>query len=377
MNQVLQPMKQLELPSELNAFENESCVETAHKRLFPFLVKNGYPKLALAVLSLGMYKVSDMVRSMTHQNHADILITLHTNCPVLQDIMYKPRLTLHGLSNTSIVHAKDNDHYLLNVRIVNYVLDEMGRFLLPKDALYFETHNLLLEVGPDLKTVLGEKKFEKTMEQDCKYRGVEDIRLIAHRDKFYCMGTICHDNKLMMTFGEYDPEKDKIEVHPITSPYHRTMEKNWCMFEKDDEIQMVYQWAPLEIGKIKDARLEIVHRHDYKWFFLSRVKGSSCGVVDPETGLLWFLVHFHSDETPRQYYHMFVVMDSSNYEIVKVSSPFLFEKARVQFGMGLIVEKERVIITYTIFDRDARVASYDKAKMLEMLFGDNCVFTRA
>lgn len=367
---------EIQLQSLLHSFENEKNAEVFSQKSCQHFVKMGYPKTTLALLSLPLVRMSDLMMGMNYENHLPLLSTLMYKCPILEEYMIKPRLTLSGLSNTSIVPSRDGT-YLLNVRVVNYLLNEQAQFLLPEGTMYFESQNIFLQVANNLKNVLYEKKFEQSWNQDCRYRGIEDIRILENKERLYYIGTICHENRLMMAFGEYDINKEKIDIQPIYSPYYRQVEKNWSMFNnKDGEISFLYQWFPLEIGKIQNNKLNIVHQKDYGWWFMSRIKGSSCGIFDEETNLIWFMVHFHSDDTPRQYYHMFILMNPENYDIVRISSPFLFEKTKVQFGMGLIVEKERIIITYTVFDRDARVASYDKQKVMDDLWSpDNIVFT--
>jgi len=367
---------EIQLQSLLHSFENEKNPEVYSQVACQNFLKIGFPKTTLAFLSFPLVRMSDLMMGMSYENHLPMLSTLLNKCPILYEYLIKPRLTLSGLSNTSIVPNKDGT-YLLNVRAVNYLLNDQAQFLLPEGAMYFESHNIFLQVASDLKNVLYEKKFEQTWNQDCKYRGIEDIRILENNEKLYYIGTICHENRLMMAFGEYNVEKKTIDINPIYSPYYRQVEKNWSMFNnKDGEISFVYQWFPLEIGKIKGNKLDIVHQKDYGWWFMSRIKGSSCGFFEEETNLIWFMVHFHSDDTPRQYYHMFILLNPENYDIVKISSPFLFENTKVQFGMGLIVEKERIIITYTVFDRDARVASFDKQKVMDILWNpQNMVFT--
>jgi len=375
MNIELPSMKQFELPSEMHRYETEKCPDVATKRMVAFLQKEGYHKLALAVLTQELIPVSALMIAMNEQNYLHILSTMNTRCPSLSNLMHKPRLTLTGLSNTSIVSLSKDGTYLANVRAVNYILNEEGQFLLPKEMNFFQSDNLVLEIGNDLKTVIQEKNFKQTWKQQGKYRGIEDIRIFENKGTLHYIGTMLHENKLMMTFGEYDRQKEELEINLIQSPYSRAMEKNWCPFVNgNDEIHFVYQWHPLEIGKIQGDKLDIVHKKEYDMFFMRRLKGSSCGCVDPTTGKLWFLVHFHSEDTPRQYYHMFVVMDPMTYDILEMSCPFLFEGRKVEFGMGLIVEEERVIITYTVFDRDARIASFDKNKVMSQLFGESAVF---
>lgn len=371
----LSPMKELALPSSLFSFERSDFSKEAHDRVFHFLCEAGFPNMALAMQSYHAINVSDMFFSMDSKSQSLILTKMVRKTPCIHSIMHKPALILRGHSNTSIIRDDGASlSYVLNARMVNYKLDEKAQFLLPSNAPYFQSSNKMLRLDIDLITVTEEKMFD-TVPQTTRYRGIEDIRILSHNSLLWYIGTVCHDSKLMMTLQKYDVHERLLPIRPIASPYDRSMEKNWCMFSKGEDILIVYQWAPLEIGRIKNGRLEMIHRHDYGWHFMTRLKGSSVGVLDETTGMLWFLVHFHSDDIPRQYYHMFVCMDISTYDILEISSPFLFEQASIQFGMGLVVEKHRIIMTYTIFDTDARVASYDRKDVENMLFGKYSVYT--
>lgn len=363
-------MSQFALPSSIHSFENDKKSQSS-ENFIQFLVKEGHLKTALAIHCFTTTNLATLLLSMNFENHQLLLSTLKFKCPILFDLMIKPELILKGLSNTCIIPWK-NGNYLLNVRIVNYILNEQAQFLLPQGVNYFETHNLCVETANDLKQVIFEKRFENIWKQDCPYRGIEDIRFIEKDGKIFYIATICHENRLMMSFHEYNKDNKSLEIQPIYSPYYRNVEKNWSMFlNHENDLLFVYQWFPLEIGKIEKNKLTIIHQKDYGLWFMSRIKGSSTGCLEKSSGLLWFLVHFHSDDKPRQYYHMFVLMNPSTYDIVRISSPFLFEDVKVQFGMGLVIEDERIIMTYTVFDRDTRVASYDKSKLINELFRED------
>lgn len=356
-------------------------------------VRNGYLRMALGMMMMSHRRITvrSILESMEFSNHKNMLTCLKKVCPVIYKEASKPHLTLSGLCNTSIIPSPYNqDLYLLNVRVVNYRLNERAQFMLPQDQPFFHSRNLMLEIGHDLTTVLHEKWFENDemdgivslpMHQK-PYRGIEDVRLIQHDGAIHYIGTTLHGNRLMMTCSVYDPNLPRLPIRPIHSPTHRQVEKNWCMFEhrhNDDnrDIRFVYQWSPLEIGRIEDDRLVIVHQKNYGLWFMSRIKGSSTGVFDAQTQCLWFLVHFHSDDVPRQYYHMIIQMDPNDYEIVRMSRPFLFEDTTIQFGMGLLVEDDRIIMTYTVFDRDTRIVSYDRATLVrQLLADDHAVFIR-
>ena len=66
-----------------------------------------------------------------------------------------------------------------------------------------------------------------------------------------------------------------------------------------------------------------------------------------------------SYEKPRHYYHFMLVFDE-NMGLKRYSAPFKFEGECIEYCVGLIVEDERVIATYSAWDRSTKIAIYDK-----------------
>ena len=74
---------------------------------------------------------------------------------------------------------------------------------------------------------------------------------------------------------------------------------------------------------------------------------------------IWFVTHLVSYEQPRHYYNMMVVFDSS-LNLKRYSAPFKFSDQPIEYCLGLVVEEERVIMTYSVWDRSTMIAIYDK-----------------
>ena len=74
---------------------------------------------------------------------------------------------------------------------------------------------------------------------------------------------------------------------------------------------------------------------------------------------MWFVVHLVSYESPRHYYHMLVVFDEQ-LALKRYSAPFKFSKENIEYCLGLVVEKERVIMTYSTWDRTTKIGVYSK-----------------
>ena len=74
---------------------------------------------------------------------------------------------------------------------------------------------------------------------------------------------------------------------------------------------------------------------------------------------IWFNSHLVSYETPRHYYHIVAVFDKEmNYK--RNSPPFKFEGEPIEYCLGLVVEEERIICTYSTWDGTTKLVVYDK-----------------
>ena len=86
--------------------------------------------------------------------------------------------------------------------------------------------------------------------------------------------------------------------------------------------------------------------------FFEKVRGSSNGVSIVETDEVWFLCHMVSYEDRRRYYHLFIVLDRTNYRVVKYTRLFTFRKECVEYSTGFIYMKEtnEFLIGFSIMD---------------------------
>jgi hypothetical protein len=100
--------------------------------------------------------------------------------------------------------------------------------------------------------------------------------------------------------------------------------------------------------------------------FLNKVKGSTCGCYDEFHNVIWFLVHVHTNTKLRQYYHLFIIIDYDTLEIKKISNLFTFEQNKIEYALGLIIEKEKILISYTTWDRNPKIGVYDKQSIMSI-----------
>jgi hypothetical protein len=136
-------------------------------------------------------------------------------------------------------------------------------------------------------------------------------------------------------------------------------EKNWVYVNTDNSLQIVYKWFPLTLCKIDDnaGQLNIVRTIEMPKFF-NHVRGSTNGFNFNNE--IWFVGHIVSYEQPRHYYHIFSVFDE-NMKLLRYSAPFKFDTECIEYCLGLIVEDDRVICSYSSWDRTTNIALYDKS----------------
>jgi tetratricopeptide (TPR) repeat protein len=276
-----------------------------------------------------------------------------------RDVNGKP--TPFYSSSGSILQKNDKSGYLMNLRAVNYWINTNGGYLNCED--YIITNNKYVELNNNLQ-ITYEKMFDVKFEEK-HYLGIEDVRIFKHDtdDKLVYLGTSQHmDGKIGMLMGDYDPTSSQIVVSSeLKCGFNESWcEKNWVYVNYKNEHHVIYKWCPLDICKINKEtnKIDLVEKRTKMPKIFEHVRGSTCGFAYRNE--FWFLVHLVSYDTPRNYYHMFAVFDS-DMNFLRHSAPFKFEGEPIEYSLGLIVEDDRVLVTYSTWDRTSKLAVYDKS----------------
>ena len=285
--------------------------------------------------------------------------------------------TIFYSSSASLINNPYENGYLMNVRYVNYLIDNNGNYL--NCDKYIITQNKYIKLTKDLK-IINDSFLEFNFE-DRRYIGVEDVRIFYdnYSSKMLFIGTGYHKNNTIgVVTGEYNINENRLSsINEITPFCHSTCEKNWVFVDVKQSINVIYKWYPLQICKINQEKklLDLVETKEMPRFF-SHVRGSTCGfkyikntrlegnnkdnisfsICEEET---WFILHMVSYESPRHYYHIFAVFDDSM-NLLRYSAPFKFHTEPIEYCLGLVVEDERVLITYSVWDRETKLGIYDK-----------------
>lgn len=279
-------------------------------------------------------------------------------------------------SSSCLIPNEANDGYLMNVRYVNYYVTEIGSYInCDKNII---TANKFVEFSKDLNFI-KEKWFDVSYDNRL-YIGVEDIRIFkdVETNNVLFLGTGFHENySLGIVKGHYDINKSSLISKEIkqTFTHQSNCEKNWVFVDYNNSTHVIYKWSPLQICKINDEtnELNLVCNKEMPKIF-THVRGSSSGfkytkkiceinneniTIDIEETEIWFVVHIVSYEKPRHYYHMLVVFDN-NMNLLRYSAPFKFEDQPIEYCLSIVVEDDRVLLNYSVWDRTTKIAIYDK-----------------
>ena len=258
--------------------------------------------------------------------------------------------------------------YLLNVRYVNYLIGSTGGYTTDHPDTKIVTLNQVMWLTRDL--VPTAKALDDSLPHTTTtIQGYEDLRLLPRADgSLWCHAVAEVPNPEQRTIaihmGPYTPGLPRPLRH-FASPTGRRCEKNWALFEDDaGTLRCVYEWSPLWLGTVTPTavELEAPRPAPKDW---AELRGGSNGTrVGDE---IWFLTHLVHHTTPRVYYHRFVTLDATTLEPGRASVLFKFGASSIEYGLGLVVETDRVLITYSQNDATSTLLVLPRAEV-EALF---------
>jgi tetratricopeptide (TPR) repeat protein len=293
--------------------------------------------------------------------YKDILKATHTLKfdDMITDIIDGEKVELRSTSSCIIQKdSSEGSNYCLNIRYVNYYINEQGGYLNCGD--HITTKNRYVELDSDF-TISKSKWFHHNGDTKRRYVGIEDIRIYKdkHTDKMLFIGTgFMKDERIGIVNGTYDLTKDTLDTTEILSSFNKNFcEKNWVYTEYKDKTHVIYNWFPLQLCEIRqDNQIYIVDEKPMPKMF-KRARGSSCGFKYKNE--VWFVIHIVSYEQPRHYYHVIVVFDC-DMNLLRYSAPFKFDSDPIEYCLGLVVKDNNVVISYSTWDRSTRVGIYPK-----------------
>lgn len=252
------------------------------------------------------------------------------------------------------------------VRYVNYYIDDNGSYI---NREYITTHNVVSVDGDAEPWTL---KYNTSL--DCRYKGLEDVRLFEHKGQTYFTANRgLADGTMHVEYGSID-YANKCTVSTLLSiPEQRRTEKNWVLYaDANGGQRVVYGWAPFTTYAIsEDGILSDKQVCDEVPPFFEHLRGSTHGIsvlsVNEKEGVVWFICHMVSYEERRYYYHVLVAIDPATNKVKRWSKPFTLDGEKVEYVLGFIqTNAENFLIGYSTMDKTTRFAKVSSNDLEQM-----------
>ena len=285
------------------------------------------------------------------------------------NINMKHKYEFHQSTPTITIH--NNKLYVI-VRYINYYIDEQGNYKCKNDKGELihcndvTTRNICGIFNIDADRFIHEQTIEipYNTKYDDTYAGIEDMRICIFNDQIYFTGNrvITNNGNLIINveYGSLNIENNQIQTQTtlLTIDNQNNVEKNWVLLNHNNEQKIVYNWFPITIYSLKDVQISNnLNTSNIKFTekintppIFKYVRGSTNGIkIDNE---IWFITHLVSYAEKRNYYHMFVILDSNTLQIKKYSTIFTFANKPIEYCLGLeyIEQYKQFLISYSIND---------------------------
>jgi hypothetical protein len=261
-----------------------------------------------------------------------------------------------------------SEGYLLNVRYVNYRIHDNGSYTFKHYDNKITTLNKVYWLNKRME-VLKSSWMDKVHDESMRYQGVEDVKIFSHCGDLLFLGTVQNpqNSKITIGGGDYNPSADRLMPRVFESPLDRDCEKNWCYFHTGaGDLRIIYEWSPLTVATLgTDTKPIILTRKQMPPLF-TNVRGSSNGCLYGDE--IWFLCHIVQYSTPRHYYHILVILDAKTLEYKRHSIMFKFHGECIEYSLGLIVETDRLIMSYSRMDRTSHIICIPRDTVEKELF---------
>ena len=247
-------------------------------------------------------------------------------------------------TSTSIYHQED-DTYRLNVRYVDYRIQNDGSYLMMKDGILsrdnpVKTRNFTIVMDSEFQplTELEEMTPAFPSLRDVHIQGLEDLRIYKdNKKKLKWLGTsmeYSYNGKIGQVRGTYNTTLNLLEdAEPLIPHKPSECEKNWIPIGDD----IIYCWKPLTIGKIENSKFVPTFSQETPHYF-EHVRGSS-NVVEYNNSL-WTLTHSVMYLTPRKYYHQLMRLNKDSKRLEVYSLPFFFKTNHIEYCLGMEIRNE-------------------------------------
>ena len=282
------------------------------------------------------------------------------NCIFCKNFSFETiiKKNMFNSSSSSIIkHPFLKDKFILNTRLVNYYLKIDGSSI--NNYKKTITYNCIFILN-NFFNIESSKILNTFYDLKTPYIGVEDIRLFIFNNEIYFIGSAYNKNteKISIVSNKYNLNNDKYNSIFITPSFKTTnnWEKNWVFFNNNNELNVIYKWKPLYICKINynTQKLDLIKENNNVPEIFNKFRGSTNGIEYDNK--IWFIVHIQNKlfENKKYYTHFFVCFNK-NMELLGYSNEFNFENNIVEFCIGLIINNNNFVITYSTLDKTTKM----------------------
>jgi mannosyltransferase OCH1-like enzyme len=286
-------------------------------------------------------------------------------------------MTFYSSSPCIISHPINENTYIINIRWVNYTFNEYTHVLISLNSRF--------ELNKKFEKISEEIFSELDYDNNIPINGIEDIRLFNNKNNIYYIGSAYNNNNKLVNISynnyNYNLNKFQIEKKIITPDFYNLLnfnkiEKNWSLFNYKGDIGVIYNWFPIIIGKINsDNNLLSIINYKYNIpEYFKNSKGTTNGYI--KNNEIWFVLHKSQKNTYNKksysnYQHFFAVFDL-DMNLLRYSELFKLDNSSIEFCIGLIIEIDRIILSYSILDNTTNISAYSIDYIMnDILWYDN------
>jgi len=245
------------------------------------------------------------------------------------------------------------NHLIVNVRYVNYRIDDNGGYVNQQNII---TRNAIavLDISNPIWKIIQEFELKYDTSKDAYYIGLEDIRLsLKGNDIVYNANRGMPDGSMTVETGKLslDSECTKESKWLTVKDAYRSLEKNWVLCPNG---KMIYHWNPSIIVGDVVANEFIKDVENPVPYFFRFLRGSTNGVLVKNE--MWFICHVVSYEDRRYYYHIVLVLDPVTYALKRYTPLFSFEGSHVEYTLGVVYmeESDQLLLGYSLYDKSVK-----------------------
>lgn len=273
-------------------------------------------------------------------------------------------------SSSSIVFNEAKDEFVMNLRSVNYSINNKGGYIIrdPKDIV--RSRNFILKLDRNLKLKSGSTELKDTSNIPLfpqNILGLEDIRLI-NTSEFFCTYLEVNSSRTpQICYSQFDADGNVHTIRPLQITEELKCEKNWQPWYHNDELYFIYTIHPLRIYKLdrENGSVELIKETTLHDINLGEFRGSASPI--PYRNGWLCTIHQVYYANPRKYFHRFVWFNE-DWSQMKYTKVFYFEAREIEFNLSICHSPSGLLVPYSVKDNCCKIGILNY-KILDIMLG--------